>query len=296
MSDESTIPADAPGPAAPGDPVDALALRLGVAFADRAAALAALTHKSWVNEHRDEAGGDNERLEFLGDAVIDLAVSHRLMERFPEAREGELSKMRAAVVDEQGLAGLAQALDLGPLLRLGRGEELTGGRRKASLLADAMEAVVAAVYLEGGLPAVLGLVDRFLGDAFARAAAGTLDRDYKTQLQELSQSRLRATPRYRVAAEHGPDHAKVFEVALELRGEVLGTGQGRSKKDAEQAAARAALEALQASLAAAPSAAGEGAPEAAPGPVAEPAPSPAAAPAPGAEGAPPAAPPRPGSV
>jgi len=239
--------ASAPEPpeAVPVEAVAALELKLGVALRDRVTALAALTHKSYVNEHRDEAQGDNERLEFLGDAVIDLAVSHRLMERFPCAREGELSKMRAAVVDEPGLAGLARALDLGPLLRLGRGEELTGGRRKASLLADAMEAVVAAVYLEGGLDAVLGLVDRFMGEAFARAAAGTLDRDYKTQLQELAQSRLRAVPRYRVAAEHGPDHAKVFEVELEVRGEVLGSGQGKSKKDAEQAAAKAAIEVLQ---------------------------------------------------
>lgn len=293
MSDElPTTPAPAPpaAPTEPPDPVAALERRLGVAFRDRATALAALTHKSWVNEHRAEAGSDNERLEFLGDAVIDLAVSHRLMERFPGAREGELSKMRAAVVDEQGLAGLARALDLGPLLRLGRGEELTGGRRKASLLADAMEAVVAAVYRDGGLEAVLGLVDRFLGEAFARASAGTLDRDWKTQLQELAQSRVRATPRYRVAAEHGPDHAKVFEVELELRGEVLGTGQGRSKKDAEQAAAKAAIEALQRRLAgelAAPAAppgepGGPEAPEGAepdePAPLPEPAPPPPALP------------------
>lgn len=234
---------DAPDPAR--DPVGALEARLGVTFRDRARALAALTHKSYVNEHRDEPGlADNERLEFLGDAVIDLAVSHRLMERFPGAKEGELSKMRAAVVDEAGLAGLARGLDLGPILRLGRGEELTGGRAKASLLADAMEAVIAAVFLGEGLPPVLGIVDRFLGEAFARAAAGTLDRDYKTQLQELSQSRLRATPRYRVVAERGPDHSKVFEVETDLRGEVLGRGEGRSKKDAEQAAARLALEAL----------------------------------------------------
>ncbi len=257
MSDELPTPAPAttPPPAPEQqDPVAALERRLGVGLRDRATALAALTHKSWVNEHRAEAGSDNERLEFLGDAVIDLAVSHRLMERFPGAREGELSKMRAAVVDEQGLAALARALDLGPLLRLGRGEELTGGRRKASLLADAMEAVVAAVYRDGGLEAVLGLVDRFLEEAFARASAGTLDRDWKTQLQELAQSRVRATPRYRVAAEHGPDHAKVFEVELELRGEVLGTGQGKSKKDAEQAAARAAMDALQRRLSASPAA------------------------------------------
>jgi ribonuclease-3 len=227
------------------DPVSALEARLGVPLADRTLALAALTHKSYVNEHRDEAGlQDNERLEFLGDAVIDLAVSHRLMERFPGAREGELSKMRAAVVDEQGLAEMARALELGELLRLGRGEELTGGRQKASLLADAMEAVVAAVYFGAGLAPVLTIVDRFLGQAFARATAGTLDRDFKTQLQELSQSRLRSTPRYRVVAEHGPDHSKVFEVETDLRGEILGRGEGRSKKDAEQAAAKLALDLL----------------------------------------------------
>lgn len=227
------------------DPVAALEERLGVRFADRTTALAAVTHKSYANEHRIETGlADNERLEFLGDAVIDLAVSHRLMERFPDAREGELSKMRAAVVDELGLCEMARALDLGPLLRLGRGEELTGGRQKASLLADAMEAVIAAVFLEAGLAPVLGIVDRFLGEAFARATDGTLDRDFKTQLQELAQSRLRATPRYRVVAERGPDHSKTFEVEMDLRGEVLGSGMGRSKKDAEQAAAKLALETL----------------------------------------------------
>jgi ribonuclease-3 len=230
---------------APPDPVDALAERLGFPLPDRATAVAALTHKSYVNEHRDEHGlADNERLEFLGDAVIDLAVSHRLMERFPTAREGELSKMRAAVVDEQGLSEMARALDLGALLRLGRGEELTGGRQKASLLADAMEAVIAAVYVGAGFDRVLAIVDRFLGEAFARAATGTLDRDYKTQLQELAQSRMRATPRYRVVAEHGPDHSKTFEVETDLRGDVVGRGTGRSKKDAEQAAARLALDAL----------------------------------------------------
>jgi ribonuclease III len=241
-------PAGLPPPGASASPpelVDALEARLALAFADRKTALAALTHKSYVNEHRDEDGlCDNERLEFLGDAVIDLAVSHRLMEKFPGAREGELSKMRAAVVDEQGLAEMARALELGSLLRLGRGEELTGGRRKASLLADAMEAVVAAIYLEAGLGPVLVLIERFLGEAFARASAGTLDRDWKTQLQELAQSRLRATPRYRVVAEHGPDHSKLFEVETDLRGELVGRGTGRSKKDAEQAAARFALDAL----------------------------------------------------
>jgi ribonuclease-3 len=256
------------------DPVDTLSVRLGLALPDRATALAALTHKSYVNEHREEGLADNERLEFLGDAVIDLAVSHRLMERFPTAREGELSKMRAAVVDEQGLSEMARALDLGALLRLGRGEELTGGRHKASLLADAMEAVIAAVYVASGLAPVLAIVDRFLGEAFARAASGTLDRDYKTQLQEMAQSRLRATPRYRVVGERGPDHSKTFEVETDLRGEVIGRGAGRSKKDAEQAAAKLALDALCRRFAPAAESPAEAAAEA-----------PAAAP-PGAEGAP----------
>ncbi|MBK9517195.1 MAG: ribonuclease III [Anaeromyxobacter sp.] len=244
---------DPQAPQAPDEQalVAALEARLGQPLRDRATALAALTHKSFVNEQRGPVAADNERLEFLGDAVIDLAVSHRLMERFPAAREGDLSKMRAAVVDEQGLAALATALDLGPLLRLGRGEERTGGRRKASLLADAMEAVVAAIYLSDGLPGVLSLVDRCLGEAFQRAAEGTLDRDFKTQLQEVAQSRLKVAPRYQVVAELGPDHAKVFEVELDLRGEVLGRATGRSKKDAEQAVARLGLEVLLAKLTAA---------------------------------------------
>jgi ribonuclease-3 len=232
-------------PAARDPAIGELERRLRVTVTNPDTALAAITHKSFVNEHRGEPLQDNERLEFLGDAVLNLAVSQRLMERFPGAREGELSKIRAAVVDEPGLAFIARELDLGAVLRLGRGEELTGGREKSSLLADAVEAVVAALYLGGGLDPVLALIDRFLGDAFARAAAGTLDRDYKTQLQELAQSRMRASPRYRVVAEHGPDHSKTFEVELEIGGESVGRGSGRSKKDAEQAAAKLALDVLR---------------------------------------------------
>jgi len=226
------------------DPVAALEERLGLTFADRGRALAALTHKSWVNEHREVGGEDNERLEFLGDAVVDLLASHRLMERFPGAREGELSKMRAAVVDETGLAAIARELRLGEILRLGRGEELTGGREKASLLADAMEAVFAAVYLEGSLASAQSILDRFLHETYARASAGTLDRDFKTQLQEVCQSRFRLSPRYRVCAEHGPDHLKIFDIEVSVSGEVVGRGSGRSKKDAEQVAARQALDVL----------------------------------------------------
>ena len=243
-----------------------LAERVRAPLADRATALAAVTHKSWVNEHRGEGAEDNERLEFLGDAVIDLLVSEYLMVALPTAREGDLSKLRAAVVDEAGLAGMARALQLGELLRLGRGEELTGGRDKASLLADAMEAVIAAVFLDGGLAAVHRLVDPFLEEAYARAASGSLDRDFKTQLQELAQARHRSSPRYRVVAELGPDHSKTFEVEVELRGEVLGRGSGRSKKDAEQGAARVAVEALAARpVDAAEPAAAPAIPEPAPG-------------------------------
>jgi ribonuclease-3 len=211
--------------------VERLAALAGAPLTDRWTALAALTHKSYVNEHRDEAWEENERLEFLGDAVIDLVVSEYLMSRFPLAREGDLSKLRAAVVDEAGL---------------GRGEELTGGREKASLLADTMEAVIAAVFLDGGLAAAHALVDRFLDDAYAGADTGVLDRDWKTQLQEQGQARRRSSPRYRVVAEAGPEHAKTFEVEVELGGSVLGRGSGRSKKEAEQAAARVALDALAA--------------------------------------------------
>ena len=195
-----------------------LAERVRAPLADRALALVAVTHKSWVNEHRGEGAEDNERLEFLGDAVIDLLVSEYLMSRFPLAREGDLSKLRAAVVDEPGLAAMGRALQLGELLRLGRGEELTGGREKASVVADAMEAVIAAVFLDGGLAAVHRLIDPFLEEAYARAASGSLDRDFKTQLQEQAQARFRMSPRYRVVAEVGPDHSKTFEIEVELRG------------------------------------------------------------------------------
>jgi len=207
--------------------------------------LAALTHKSYCNEHRDESALDNERLEFLGDAVVDLAVSHRLMERFPAADEGELSKLRALVVNEEALARIARELHLGELLRMGRGEELTGGRDKSSVLADALEAVVASVYLSFGLPGALSLVDRHFGEALEGVADGRSGDDYKTRLQELMQVRSRTAPRYRVVREDGPDHAKVFEVEVSVGGELFARASGRSKKEAEQAAAQKTLAMLE---------------------------------------------------
>lgn len=225
------------------DPVAALERRIGFRYRDPALARQALTHKSWTNEHREAALGDNERLEFLGDAVLDLAVSERLMRDFPDAPEGLLSKLRASMVDERSLSAVARAIDLGSLLRLGRGEEASGGRQKPSLLADAFEAVVASVYLQGGLPAVSRLVDRLFSETFSRAAAGSVDRDYKTKLQEEAQRRHLALPVYRVVEERGPDHEKTFVVEVEVGGATF-RAEGRAKKLAEQIGAREALEAI----------------------------------------------------
>jgi ribonuclease-3 len=216
--------------------------RLGVEVLHPALGLAALTHKSYCNEHRSDLTVDNERLEFLGDAVVDLVVSHRLMEKFPEADEGELSKLRALIVNEDALARVARELRVGELLRMGRGEELTGGRDKSSVLADALEAVLAAVYLTQGLAGAMAVVDRHFADALAGVAEGRSGDDYKTRLQELMQSQGRAAPRYRVVSEEGPDHAKTFEIEVSVGGELLGRATGRNKKEAEQAAARKTLE------------------------------------------------------
>ncbi|MDY7231153.1 ribonuclease III [Hyalangium rubrum] len=225
--------------------VQTLEGRLGVAFLRKDLGLAALTHKSYANEHRDSGMQDNERLEFLGDAVVDLAISHRLMERFPNASEGELSKLRALIVNEEGLARIARALNLGELLLLGRGEEMTGGREKSSVLADAMEAVIGALYLGTGMDAVMTLVDRHFSDALEGVAQGRSGLDYKTKLQEDVQNRLKLSPRYRVVSEAGPDHEKTFEVEVSIGSELYARASGRSKKEAEQAAARATLEMLR---------------------------------------------------
>ena len=234
---------------APSRPIDAvlvegLCRRLGMEAMDPVHGLAALTHKSYVNEHRDE-GADNERLEFLGDAVVDLAVSHRLMERFPDADEGELSKLRALLVNEETLARVARLFGLGDLLRMGRGEEMTGGRDKSSVLADALEAVIGAVYLSSGLTGALLVVDRLFGNLLQGVAEGKSGEDWKTRLQELVQTRLRQSPRYRVVSEEGPDHSKTFEVEVTVGTELFARARGRSKKEAEQAAARETLTMLE---------------------------------------------------
>jgi ribonuclease-3 len=225
--------------------IQALEARLGVTLALPELGLQALTHKSYVNEHKEVRLLDNERLEFLGDAVVDLAISDRLMGRFPHATEGELSKLRALIVNEDGLARIARRLQLGELLLLGRGEELTGGRDKNSVLADALEAVIGAVYRGSGLGAVLEMVDRHFADALEGVAQGRSGLDYKTKLQEDVQTRMKVAPRYRVVSEAGPDHEKTFEVEVSIGSELYARATGKSKKEAEQAAARATLEMLQ---------------------------------------------------
>jgi ribonuclease-3 len=216
--------------------------RLGYRFRDALLLEQAFTHKSFVNESTVPGRQDNQRLEFLGDAVLDLAVSHALMEMFPGFGEGDLTKIRAGVVNEQGLARVAEELRLGEWLFLGRGEEQSGGRRKPSLLADAFEALVAAVYLDGGYDPALAMVRRLLG---ARLAVEAGQMDFKTRLQERTQTTVHETPRYQLVSESGPAHDRSFEVAVLLGGQELSRGRGKSKKEAEQRAAAGAFEVFE---------------------------------------------------
>jgi ribonuclease III len=228
-----------------------LAAALGYQFNDVALLRAALTHRSYASEHGTPPGtppgfgADNERLEFLGDAVLGLVIAEALWARVPGAREGELSRLRAAVVNEAALAEVAARAHVGEGMRLGRGEDRMGGRGRPSILADALEAVFAAVYLDGGFDAAKDVITR----ALARRIDEVVTRgvhDDKSMLQELLQARHRITPRYEVVATYGPDHDREHEVELRAGDVVTARGRGRSKKEAEQAAAHVALEALEA--------------------------------------------------
>lgn len=210
----------------------------GHVFRERSLLVEALTHRSRANE----AGGrarDNERLEFLGDALLGLVVAEWLAELYPDADEGELTKRRAATVNGQLLAEVAREIGIGAMLRLGKGEERTGGRDKARLLSSAFEACVAAIYRDAGFSVARDCVRRVLADRIGRATAGA--EDYKTRLQEHAQSELRTRPTYEVVGVEGPDQAREFVVAVSLEGEELARGQGRTKLEAEQEAARIAL-------------------------------------------------------
>jgi ribonuclease-3 len=214
---------------------------LGYVFVRRELLVTALTHRSYANEIRAEDTEDNEKMEFLGDAVLDLVVGHALIEGLPDLHEGELSVARAQVVSEAGLSQAARELGLGDWLRLGRGEERSGGRTKPSLLADAFEAIVAAVYLDAGFDVAREFAARVLGPRIASVDV-TGVYDFKTRLQEAAQAKLKATPEYRVINATGPDHDKTFEVGVVIGGKVWATASGKSKKEAEQRAAAIAAE------------------------------------------------------
>lgn len=226
--------------------LDTLQKNLCYRFSDRTLLEAALTHRSFLNESSEKGLYDNERLEFLGDSVLSLFISLALFNDFPLKREGELSRIRSAIVDEDALAMSAEALEIGKLLRLGKGEISNGGRSKKSLLADSFEALIAAIYIDGGAEGVAPVIENHYRRIFSSKGDLLSGRDCKSSFQEKAQSIAGATPIYRVIAESGPDHAKTFKVAAYLCDELLGEGEGRSKKEAEQEAARRGLEKLNA--------------------------------------------------
>lgn len=214
----------------------------GIAFRDKTLLQRALTHRSYVNESRVFLQADNERLEFLGDAVIDFVIGEHLYHRFPEMREGNLTNLRAALVREETLADFAREIDLGTFLQLGRGESESGGRERPAILCAVFEAVVGALFLDQGVPAVkefmFPLVEPVLPDLVEAAAA----KDAKSRLQEWSQSEFRETPRYQTVGASGPDHERTFTVQVFIGDAVWGVGHGHSKQQASQAAAGNALE------------------------------------------------------
>lgn len=219
-----------------------LSRRLGLPFSNLSLLTRALTHRSFVNENQNSSE-DNERLEFLGDAVLDFIVGAWVYHRFPEMPEGELTKVRSAIVRNDQLAKFARTLNLGPALRLGRGEFLSGGHSRDALLGSLFEAVVGAIYLDSGLGAVEAFVNPLL--EHVRESVLSKIHDSKSLLQEWAQAQKLHSPRYRTISTTGPDHAKEFEVVVEVGGQVAGRGSGTSKHTAEQAAAHDALENLE---------------------------------------------------
>jgi ribonuclease III len=204
----------------------------------------ALIHRSFVNENPARHLRDNERLEFLGDTVIGLCTSDILMKQYPDHTEGQLSKMRASIVNEHSLAGLAKKHAIGDFLLLGRGEENSGGRMKTSILSNAFEAVIAAIYLDSGFEEACGFVKRVFTPLIVEETGTSVYRDYKTIVQEICQDRFRDTPKYTLTGDSGPDHDKVFDVSLSVAGIITTRGTGKSKKEAEQQAAKKALKIL----------------------------------------------------
>ena len=219
--------------------------QIGYWFDDPALLSEALTHKSFSNENPDSEIGCNERLEFLGDAVLDLVVSQRTYRDYPAMQEGDLTRVRAELVRERNLAELARKFSLGACLQMGKGERRSGGEDKDSLLANAVEAIFGAIFLDGGYLAAQEVVEKLFAQQIELAVNNQLDVDYKTRLQELCQRVHHQTPDYVVAGESGPDHQRHYSIEVHLKGRHISTGEGRSKKLAEQDAARGALEILE---------------------------------------------------
>jgi ribonuclease-3 len=232
-----------------GSELEPLERTIGYRFRDRGLLEHALTHRSRV--HEDASGGvfDNESMEFLGDSVLGFVIADMLFREFPQHNEGHKSKLKASLVSAAALARLGEAINLGEFLILGRGEEKTGGRRKRAIIADCYEALIAAVYLDGGIDAARSFIERqfasLIGEARRTGTAAAFTDDWKSALQEWLQSRGRGLPAYRLAAEIGPDHHKRFLVEVLVDGAPVAQAEGRSKKEAAQAAARAALESLE---------------------------------------------------
>ncbi|MBI5327668.1 MAG: ribonuclease III [Deltaproteobacteria bacterium] len=222
--------------------LEELALKLSYTFNNLNILEQALIHRSFLNEKSDQNRKNNERLEFMGDAVLSAAISHLLINKFPDADEGILSKFRARLVNENTLAKLAMDIELGKYLLLGKGEYLTGGREKPSILSDAYEAVIAAVYLDGGFEKAFSLVSRQFSVIMEDVSMAESSRDYKTELQEQTQELFKVAPIYELISEKGPEHNKIFEVEVLIKGERFGKGHGKAKKEAEQ---RAAMETLR---------------------------------------------------
>lgn len=217
--------------------METLEAKLGYTFRNRALLENALTHSSYANENHSPMGS-NERLEFLGDSVLGMVTADFLYKEHPDEPEGDLTRTRAALVCEDSLVEVADLLDLGTYLKLGRGEASGGGRERPSIRADAVEAVLAAVYLDGGLAEARKIIQRFILDKETEKSAS---RDYKTALQELVQRESGQVLSYRLIGSKGPDHAKIFSVEVDLNGRAVGAGTGHSKKEAEQMAAKAAI-------------------------------------------------------
>ena len=222
--------------------MDSLQMQLGYTFKNKQLLIEALTHKSYKQPY------DNERLEFLGDAVLDLIVGEYLYKHFPKSDEGKLSKIRASLVNENGFNKLANVLELGKYIFLSNAEENNEGRTKPSLLSNAFEALMGAIYLEAGLGQVEQIVIALLETNYEEISLDSLFRDYKTTLQELTQARFSMTPEYRLVGSSGPDHKKEFEVAVIIEGKEYARALGKSKKVAQQEAAFIAIEILQKEL------------------------------------------------